>query len=201
MLPANSPQPRVDREAVAQIVRGVAGADRAVLHRHADAIALRVGADGGRSAMPFPACRKRVNVRPRRPVGHRAQAPAGSFVRAGAGGGLGARALCVRVQLECAGVGAAGGCRGRRGAGAGGRLVGPARRARAAGGADAARGGRVIRAAFSGQACSLAERHFPVANSTGRCNGLAEHFGRRLEAEGLSRPFVQLSRHSVQLGL
>jgi DNA-binding CsgD family transcriptional regulator len=32
-----------------------------------------------------------------------------------------------------------------------------------------------------------------VADSIGRCNGLAEHLSRRLEAESLSRPLVQLS--------
>jgi hypothetical protein len=40
-----------------------------------------------------------------------------------------------------------------------------------------------------------------AADSTGQRNGLAEHLSRRLEAEGLSRPFVQLSRHGVELGL
>jgi hypothetical protein len=40
-----------------------------------------------------------------------------------------------------------------------------------------------------------------AADSTGQRNGLAEHLSRRLEAERLSRPFVQLSRQSVQLRL
>ena len=40
-----------------------------------------------------------------------------------------------------------------------------------------------------------------VADSTGQRNRLAEHFSRRLEAESLARPLVQLSRHGVELGL
>jgi hypothetical protein len=42
---------------------------------------------------------------------------------------------------------------------------------------------------------------YKMADSTGQRNGLAEHLSRRLEAESLSRPFVQLSRHGVELGL
>ncbi len=59
----------------------------------------------------------------------------------GDGGRLGAGALCLRVQLERVALGAAGRRRGRRAAGAGGGLVGPARGVAPAGGADAAAGG------------------------------------------------------------
>jgi hypothetical protein len=48
---------------------------------------------------------------------------------------------------------------------------------------------------------AIGERPFSEADSTGQRNGLAEQLSRRLEAESLSRPLVQLSRHGVELGL
>ena len=45
------------------------------------------------------------------------------------------------------------------------------------------------------------DRSLWVADSTGQRNSLAEHLSRRLEAESLPRPLVQLSRQGVELGL
>jgi hypothetical protein len=53
----------------------------------------------------------------------------------------------------------------------------------------------------TGHSAPNLDRLHIVADSTGQRNGLAEPFSRRLEAKGLSWPFVQLSRHGVELGL
>lgn len=47
---------------------------------------------------------------------------------------------------------------------------------------------------------SLKDR-FAAADSTGGCNTFAEHFSRCMEAEGFSRPLVQLSRNCIELSL
>ena len=65
-------------------------------------------------------------------------------------GRLGAGALRVRLRMDRVARGAVGGRARRRGAGAGGRLVGPARGAAAAGGGDAQAGGGVGGAALWG---------------------------------------------------
>ena len=100
----------------------------------------------------------RARVRPdardgrqRRAAGARAAHRTAGRGRAGRAAGLaggdgrrlGAGALCLRVQLECVAVGAAARRRGRRAAGAGGRLVGVARGAAPPGHRHAARGARV----------------------------------------------------------
>jgi putative ABC transport system permease protein len=117
-------------------------ADRAVCRRHGHArgagARVRDHARRGRARQPAAPGAARGAGR-RRPAG---RLPG---QHGGRGGGLGAGALRVRVRVDRHAAGAAAGFAGRGAAGAGGRLVGPARRAAPPGGGDAAACGRVKR--------------------------------------------------------
>jgi hypothetical protein len=47
----------------------------------------------------------------------------------------------------------------------------------------------------------MIELPLTLADSTGRCNGFAEHFSGRAEAKRFAQPLVQLSRDRIELRL